>query len=189
LQAHLLFSEFFWLAITHLGSLLFLLPVVFLFFPLQTPKNWLLFLLFLLGVTLLSQGLKNFLNIHRPLYFLGVENLHVLGPKLYSHSFPSGHSLSAFAVLGAFAFLHPQKKLTLAVGAVFACLIALSRVLVGAHWPSDVLAGSLLGFFSAYFGLKLLQPHFQTQPHQLTPWLDGLRWGLIFILPVLGFIF
>lgn len=57
-------------------------------------------------------------------------------------SFPSGHTLHAvsFTIL----FTHYEPAL-LAVTAPFAVLVATSRVVLGLHYPSDVMAGALIG--------------------------------------------
>ena len=57
-------------------------------------------------------------------------------------SFPSGHTTSAFAAAVALGYMRPDWRRWLLAGAV---LIGLSRVLVGAHYPSDVVAGAALG--------------------------------------------
>lgn len=61
-------------------------------------------------------------------------------------SFPSGHTAGAFVVLGiagaAFSWL-------IAPLAILAALIGLSRVYLGVHYPSDVMAGALLGASAA----------------------------------------
>ncbi len=57
-------------------------------------------------------------------------------------SFPSGHAATAFAAAGVVAALHPRLRVV-ALG--LAVLVALSRVYLGVHYPSDVLAGALLG--------------------------------------------
>jgi len=57
-------------------------------------------------------------------------------------SFPSGHSASAFA--GAVSLLMIDRRWVIAA-LVFAALVALSRVYVCAHWPTDVIAGAAIG--------------------------------------------
>jgi membrane-associated phospholipid phosphatase len=61
-------------------------------------------------------------------------------------SLPSGHVTTVFSVLVAFGSLWPQARSVLWT---YALLIAVSRVMVLAHHPSDVLAGALLGAFGA----------------------------------------
>jgi undecaprenyl-diphosphatase len=58
------------------------------------------------------------------------------------YSFPSGHSMTAFSMYGTFATLLPGSGWFFFPSAL---LIALSRVFVGAHYPSDVIVGGLLG--------------------------------------------
>ncbi len=62
------------------------------------------------------------------------------------NSMPSGHSATAFALATVLARQYPEYKRIF-----YACasLIALSRVYVHAHWPSDVLVGAALGVWSA----------------------------------------
>lgn len=77
-----------------------------------------------------------------------------LDPFLYSPfawkaayaGMPSGHATTAFAVLVSFGTLWPRARTALLV---YALLIALSRVIVTAHYPTDVLAGALVGIVGA----------------------------------------
>jgi membrane-associated phospholipid phosphatase len=62
-------------------------------------------------------------------------------PAAYA-GWPSGHTATAFSVLVAFGTLWPRGRPLLWV---YALLIAASRVVVTAHYPSDVLAGTLVG--------------------------------------------
>jgi undecaprenyl-diphosphatase len=59
---------------------------------------------------------------------------------------PSGHATTAFAVLVAFGTLWPRARTVLLV---YALLIAVSRVVVLAHYPTDVLAGAFVGAVGA----------------------------------------
>jgi undecaprenyl-diphosphatase len=71
---------------------------------------------------------------------------HVLGARTTDPSFPSDHAAAAFAI--AFAVFAFSRR----AGAVFlvvATLIGLSRIALGMHYPSDVLAGLLVGLAAA----------------------------------------
>ena len=74
----------------------------------------------------------------------------ILPPDKYS--FPSGHSITAFAVATALGMFYPQLLICLLTAAV---LIAASRIILGMHFLSDVLAGIgigiLLGMTSSHF--------------------------------------
>src|SRR5215470_9029545 len=61
-------------------------------------------------------------------------------------SFPSGHATTAFAALVAFGVIFPRMRPILWV---YALLIAATRVMVCAHYPSDVIAGAAFGAFGA----------------------------------------
>lgn len=73
-------------------------------------------------------------------------------------SLPSGHSTTAFSVLVAFGALWPRAR---AVLWIYALLIAISRVVVTAHYPTDVAAGAVVGTVGAlmvrrWFALRRL---------------------------------
>ncbi len=63
-------------------------------------------------------------------------------PEPYGTSFPSAHSSTSFAAAAA---LFRGKKLWGILGICFAALVAFSRLYLYVHFPSDVLAGTLLG--------------------------------------------
>ena len=67
-------------------------------------------------------------------------------------SFPSGHAATSFAGATLLALALPRLAWPLLV---LAAAIGWSRVYVGVHWPSDVLAGALLGAALA-FGVRAL---------------------------------
>jgi undecaprenyl-diphosphatase len=71
-----------------------------------------------------------------------VAGIDAVGVIPASASFPSGHAATAFAAAVAVGLFYPKLRRPLLV---LAAVVALSRVYLGVHYASDVLAGSLLG--------------------------------------------
>jgi len=69
-----------------------------------------------------------------------IAGLPPLIPTHSDRSFPSAHAATSFAALSLYRDDLPRPPLAGAAGAM-----AVSRVLLGVHWPSDVLAGAVLG--------------------------------------------
>ncbi|MDO4749337.1 MAG: phosphatase PAP2 family protein [Eubacteriales bacterium] len=86
--------------------------------------------------------------IARPRPYTVMTELVTLVEQLDSFSFPSGHSCSSFAAATALFLCFRGRG----GGYVYilAALIALSRVYVGVHYPTDVLVGAALGTLGAY---------------------------------------
>jgi undecaprenyl-diphosphatase len=92
-----------------------------------------------LGADLLSEVGKAVVHRHRPFE-------HQLGPRSSTHSFPSGHTATSFACATVLSYYVPRLRAPLFV---LAALIGLSRVYNAMHYPTDVLAGAVLGVATA----------------------------------------
>ncbi|MDH0647201.1 bifunctional DedA family/phosphatase PAP2 family protein [Pseudomonas sp. GD03858] len=108
----------------------------------------------LIGTALANGSLKWLFARARP---------EVLADPLTSYSMPSGHSSASFAFFLVLAVLAgrgqpPRMRLTwVLLGCLPALAIALSRVYLGVHWPTDILAGALLACCVCALSLTLVQ--------------------------------
>lgn len=94
---------------------------------------------------LISYGLKSLFQRERPFRtYDTVEKLSRGG----SPSFPSGHTLEAFAVATSIALIFRRRVVQVPV-LIWACMVAYSRMALGVHYPSDVLGGMLIGMIVA----------------------------------------
>ena len=107
---------------------------------------------------IISRVLKHTLEMPRPPSVLDPASFFILGKPLTSLSMPSGHTLTAFAILTAFYFaLDAHKRGAYRWLFVVATLAGIARIAVGAHWPADVCAGASIGILSGVAGARLTQ--------------------------------
>lgn len=104
------------------------------------------FLIFcsVLGAGIIAKILKIFIGRARPIFFEALDMTGFFPPswEWAFNSMPSGHTTVSFAGLVMIGMLAPKYKVltwTLAI------IIGLSRIAVGAHWPSDVILGAFIG--------------------------------------------
>ena len=99
---------------------------------------------------ILSQVVKHLVGRARPQFLdmVGPFHFDVFAIKASFASFPSGHTVTAFATAVAVAWFVPRWRWPLLLVAL---AVAVSRVAIGAHYPSDVLAGAILGSATSYF--------------------------------------
>lgn len=122
-------------------------------------------------------GLKRLFRRPRPYNALAGITARTSDPSLVgSFSMPSGHAALAFTLATSWSLSHEQWYVVVP-SVAWAGSVALSRVWLGVHYPSDVLAGSLLGA-AVGVGMHLLGP-------QITPdFLKGNE-GAVAVMPML----
>jgi len=104
-----------------------------------------------LACTLLYKCIKTILVRERP--FITHNSVPCAATPLDRYSFPSGHTLHA--VCFCIVFTHIESILVL-LALPFAILIAISRVVLGLHYPSDVAAGAIVGSIMAFISITLV---------------------------------
>ena len=108
----------------------------------------------LLVLIVVDLVLKPLVGRPRPFIVLGRSLL--LGPVPGGASFPSGHSAAAFAGAGVWG---RQGRRGTILGYIYAVGVGWSRLYLGAHWPSDVVAGAIIGLLLAWLA-RLLAARF-----------------------------
>ncbi len=108
----------------------------------------------LLGLLCTNVILKHLVGRERP--WLHVAGLIPLVNEPDPNSFPSGHTCAAFAAGMSWARALPRRWMRV-TSVVLAVCMGLSRLYVGVHYPSDVLAGAAVGAFCAWDTWKLYQ--------------------------------
>jgi undecaprenyl-diphosphatase len=163
---HCAFLDNFFLITTNLGNGWVVTPVLLLIAFIKVPRQKLgpfiiSATLFMVGSGLINTQIKQSFSRPRPVSSFSEEiaprpnehrSVHAIGERLYCNSFPSGHSNTAFAA---------ATLLALGFGGLYwlafavAGIVGYSRIYLGAHFPSDVVAGALLGFIVMWIWFKL----------------------------------
>ena len=136
------FPDKFFSAVTHLGDHGFFwiaLALVLLCIPRTRRLGLCVAIALILELLACNILIKPLAARPRP-YALRAVELLIEAPKDYS--FPSGHAAAAFAAAGALAL--SRSRLAIPAG-ILAAIIAFSRLYLFVHYPTDVLAGILLG--------------------------------------------
>ena len=128
---------FLWIIIGAIGGI----------FPKHTAAMWRLFLAIGLSFLIVDDVAKPLFGRARP---YDVMEIHMIDARPGTESFPSGHA--AMAAAGALAATRMFPSAGWLLGGI-AAVIAVSRVYLGLHWPTDVIAGVALGFAVSWFVL------------------------------------
>lgn len=129
-----------------------------------------------LSLSLISYGSKIFFGHDRPLAFLTKEGLFELVKTVEgvvlnggTTSFPSGHTMSAFALYGFVALCLPQKRWMAVLLFCIALLVAISRIYLVQHFLKDIYAGAIFGIVIAIIWYWIQQ----SWNAERRPWLDS----------------
>lgn len=150
---HTPFQDKIMVFITRLGDagiIWIVLSIVLLLIPKTRKSGAVMVVALVVDVLLCNIVLKNLVARTRP-YDVNT-GVHLLVAKLHDYSFPSGHTAASFASVTAL-YLAGEKKLW-KFALVLACLIAISRLYLYVHYPTDVLGGILFGVISGYLGYR-----------------------------------
>lgn len=143
-----------WLNLTMLGdgavALALVLPCIR-----RAPRCFWAALVAAVIAGLWTQVTKHLIDVPRPPAVLAAAEFFQSGPVYRRVSFPSGHAAAAFALAGIWVMSLSGQRLLRAALLLLATLVSLSRIMVGVHWPVDILWGMIGGWFGAWTGLAM----------------------------------
>ncbi|BAU28315.1 undecaprenyl-diphosphatase [Aneurinibacillus soli] len=120
--------------------------LIFLYKVLNHRLEMLLFMVVMAGTVILDQALKFSFHRERPTFHRLIEET--------GYSFPSGHSVEAFAMYGIVSFLlwrhipaRAGRTIIIIISVIMTLSIGISRIYLGVHYPSDVIGGYLVSGF------------------------------------------
>ena len=134
------------------GIIWIILTAILLIIPKTRRTGGVMLVALVVQTVLCNVILKNLFARTRP-YDVNTT-VQLLVPKLHDFSFPSGHTSASFTAVSALYF---SKDKLWKPALILACLIAVSRLYLYVHYPTDVLGGLLLGVLSGYIGYKIME--------------------------------
>lgn len=185
-----------WVGLSLLGNGWVIAALLLPFVP-RYPQLFFAALMTAPWTSMVATGTKLIFNTPRPPGVLEAGSFNLIGEAHLQSSMPSGHTLTAFAVVVALTRM-PGSPFAQHAGKLYvlAALVGLSRIGMGVHWPSDVIAGAAVGWLSgllaAYFAYRWFPIRALAMPESGLPGVSGhgaraaFTWALIGALPALA---
>ena len=137
-------------AISMTGEIIIPLFIILFIYWCMDKKRGFAVTLSMLTALITTQIVKAIVRYPRP--FMVYPEL-ISGGRLETatgYSFPSGHSTGASSFYGSLAVVFRSWVLRV-IAVILIIMVPVSRMYLGVHWPMDVLAGTIIGLFSAFF--------------------------------------
>lgn len=143
---------------------IFWIVVSFLALFFESAQRELLFLSFLVATIahfmisegVIKRGLVRIWSVRQRPYLYCPEGIIPVGRKFSDSSFPSSHMASTLAMLTVIIFFHPLAWIW-AAATILVLAMAFARLHNGMHYPTDILAGIVLGISYGMLGIYLAQ--------------------------------
>jgi len=140
----------FWIAVTEISTWIPLFLLFLLLFILKLPKKRAFFNIVsvtavALFIALLTHLVKTWVKRPRPCHDESMNSFVRILKTPVDYSFFSGHASSSFAITTLVVLLLQHKIKWVWMFFLWPLLFAYSRIYVGAHFPTDILAGALIG--------------------------------------------
>ncbi|WP_183879294.1 phosphatase PAP2 family protein [Pedobacter cryoconitis] len=151
-------------------------------FVLYAPKIWESLISASLVSLIFASVLKKIFAVPRAAEVFDNHSFVILGKALTgNNSLPSGHSITVFTMLTVLLFGFMPKKLGYKIlWSIFIVItglfFAFARVGVGAHYPLDVIIGSIIGYISGLLGI------FINEKYNVWTWINNKKYYPIFVL-------
>ncbi len=159
-QFHNTIADYFFSIITNLGDGLIWLPLLIFIYQFRKKRLVLVVTNFLVS-TIITLFLKRILfwDELRPISLMEKGfHLHLVeGIRVHSNnSFPSGHTVTVFAIVFTLLTLYKKKLWLKYLLIITAIMVGFSRIYLSQHFPIDVISGALIGIFSTYLSIFIL---------------------------------
>ncbi len=171
--------------LTQIGNELILLSFLSIFFV-YAPKLWESLISASLVSAVISFILKRIFAVPRPAAVFDHNNFNIIGETLSGKtSLPSGHAITVFTLLTVllFAFMpkhQKSKSFWYLLFMISGLILVFTRVGVGAHYPLDVIFGSIIGYLSGLTGI------FISRKYKIWSWIENKKYYPFFMILFLG---